>query len=135
MVCALRRKPPSRRTFPTDDQPMGTVTKDGTEIFYRDWGAEEPIFFHHGRPLSADDWDAQMMFFLGKENGKESRWRPEGGRRWHSRWRRKPPIPVLQRHHRAVLRVQSARRENIRRRSRQLVATGNDGKHPGAIRM
>ena len=46
---------------------MPTVTtKDGTEIFYKDWGAGEPIFFHHGWPLSADDWDAQMMFFLGK---------------------------------------------------------------------
>lgn len=46
---------------------MGTVTtKDGTEIFYKDWGTGEPIFFHHGWPLSADDWDAQMMFFLAK---------------------------------------------------------------------
>ena len=46
---------------------MGTVTtKDGTEIFYKDWGTGEPIFFHHGWPLSADDWDAQMMFFLSK---------------------------------------------------------------------
>jgi non-heme chloroperoxidase len=46
---------------------MSTVTtKDGTEIFYKDWGTGEPIFFHHGWPLSADDWDAQMMFFLGK---------------------------------------------------------------------
>jgi pimeloyl-ACP methyl ester carboxylesterase len=46
---------------------MGTVTtKDGTEIFYKDWGTGEPIFFHHGWPLSADDWDAQMMFFLQK---------------------------------------------------------------------
>ena len=46
---------------------MGTITtKDGTEIFYKDWGTGEPIFFHHGWPLSADDWDAQMMFFLGK---------------------------------------------------------------------
>jgi non-heme chloroperoxidase len=42
------------------------ITKDGTEIFYKDWGTGEPIFFHHGWPLSADDWDAQMMFFLGK---------------------------------------------------------------------
>jgi hypothetical protein len=49
---------------------MGTVTtKDGTEIFYKDWGTGEPIFFHHGWPLSADDWDAQMMFFLGKVGG------------------------------------------------------------------
>src|SRR5499433_3338455 len=41
-------------------------TKDGTEIYYKDWGPKnaQPIFFHHGWPLSADDWDAQMMFFL-----------------------------------------------------------------------
>src|SRR3974377_1390634 len=46
---------------------MDTIaTKDGTQIFYKDWGTGEPIFFHHGWPLSADDWDAQMMFFLGK---------------------------------------------------------------------
>jgi non-heme chloroperoxidase len=44
---------------------MPTITtKDGTEIYYKDWGAGEPLFFHHGWPLSADDWDAQMMFFL-----------------------------------------------------------------------
>ena len=46
---------------------MGTVTtRDGTEIFYKDWGSGEPIVFHHGWPLTADDWDAQMMFFLAK---------------------------------------------------------------------
>ena len=39
-------------------------TKDGINIFYKDWGSGEPLFFHHGWPLSADDWDAQMMFFL-----------------------------------------------------------------------
>jgi non-heme chloroperoxidase len=45
---------------------MPTITmKDGTEIFYKDWGSGQPIVFHHGWPLSADDWDAQMMFFLG----------------------------------------------------------------------
>lgn len=38
--------------------------KDGTEIFYKDWGTGQPIFFHHGWPLSGDDWDAQMIFFL-----------------------------------------------------------------------
>src|SRR5664279_4946135 len=44
---------------------MGTITtKDGTEIFYKDWGKGQPLFFHHGWPLSADDWDSQMMFFL-----------------------------------------------------------------------
>jgi non-heme chloroperoxidase len=39
-------------------------TKDGTEIFYKDWGSGQPIVFSHGWPLSADDWDTQMMFFL-----------------------------------------------------------------------
>ena len=44
---------------------MATITvKDGTQIFYKDWGTGQPLFFHHGWPLSADDWDAQMMFFL-----------------------------------------------------------------------
>lgn len=41
-------------------------TKDGVEIFYKDWGTGQPIVFHHGWPLSADDWDAQMMFFVNK---------------------------------------------------------------------
>jgi non-heme chloroperoxidase len=40
------------------------ITKDGTEIYYKDWGSGQPLFFHHGWPLSADDWDTQMMFFL-----------------------------------------------------------------------
>jgi non-heme chloroperoxidase len=39
-------------------------TKDGVEIFYKDWGHGQPIVFHHGWPLSSDDWDAQMMFFV-----------------------------------------------------------------------
>lgn len=39
---------------------------DGTEIYFKDWGTGRPVFFHHGWPLSADDWDAQMMFFLEK---------------------------------------------------------------------
>jgi len=44
---------------------MGTITtKDGVEIYYKDWGKGQPIVFSHGWPLSADDWDAQMMFFL-----------------------------------------------------------------------
>jgi len=48
---------------------MSTITtKDGVVIFYKDWGPKDaqPIVFHHGWPLSADDWDAQMLFFLGK---------------------------------------------------------------------
>jgi non-heme chloroperoxidase len=44
---------------------MGTITTtDGTEIFYKDWGSGQPIVFSHGWPLSADDWDNQMMFFV-----------------------------------------------------------------------
>ncbi len=44
------------------------TTKDGTQIFYKDWGSRDaqPLVFHHGWPLSSDDWDAQMMFFLEK---------------------------------------------------------------------
>lgn len=44
---------------------MGTVTTtDGVEIYYKDWGSGQPIVFSHGWPLSADDWDTQMLFFL-----------------------------------------------------------------------
>jgi non-heme chloroperoxidase len=48
---------------------MATITTtDGTTIFYKDWGAKsaQPIVFHHGWPLSGDDWDAQMLYFLDK---------------------------------------------------------------------
>jgi len=55
----------------TGVDPMSSgfiTTKDGTKIFYKDWGpkAAQPIVFHHGWPLSADDWDNQMLFFLSK---------------------------------------------------------------------
>lgn len=44
------------------------TTNDGVEIFYKDWGNKDaqPIVFHHGWPLSGDDWDNQMLFFLGQ---------------------------------------------------------------------
>ena len=44
------------------------TTDDGAEIFFKDWGSPDaqPIMFHHGWPLSSDDWDAQMLYFLGK---------------------------------------------------------------------
>jgi non-heme chloroperoxidase len=48
---------------------MSTIdTKDGVTIFYKDWGPKnaQPVFFHHGWPLSSDDWDTQMLFFLAK---------------------------------------------------------------------
>ncbi len=48
---------------------MAYVTsKDGVEIFYKDWGPKDAqvLFFHHGWPLSSDDWDAQLLFFLNE---------------------------------------------------------------------
>jgi non-heme chloroperoxidase len=60
----------NRRTAESKEkQIMSTITtKDGTQIYVKDWGPKnaQPIMFHHGWPLSADDWDAQMLFFLGK---------------------------------------------------------------------
>ncbi len=65
---ALAAMPVSLAAAPDQgERRMGTVTtKDGTQIFYKDWGPKDaqPIVFHHGWPLSADDWDNQMMFFL-----------------------------------------------------------------------
>lgn len=60
----------AHQTPNTGDETMSTITTaDGTELFYKDWGPKDaqPIVFHHGWPLSSDDWDAQMLFFL--QNG------------------------------------------------------------------
>jgi non-heme chloroperoxidase len=60
---------PSRPTPGDSTMSSGLfATKDGTNIFYKDWGPRDaqPIVFHHGWPLSADDWDAQMLYFLGQ---------------------------------------------------------------------
>jgi non-heme chloroperoxidase len=55
---------PTRLSANQGDSTMPTITtKDGVEIFYKDWGSGQPIVFSHGWPLSADDWDAQMLFF------------------------------------------------------------------------
>ncbi|MEO5759198.1 MAG: alpha/beta hydrolase [Mesorhizobium sp.] len=52
---------------PKTGSGSGTITtKDGTQIYYKDWGSGQPVVFHHGWPLSSDDWDAQMLFFLSK---------------------------------------------------------------------
>ena len=60
---ALAQFAPSNRS--NGVKAMSTITtNDGTEIFYKDWGRGQPIVFHHGWPLSSDDWDAQMMFFV-----------------------------------------------------------------------
>jgi non-heme chloroperoxidase len=68
-IPALLTGPASAAT-PTSNRSEGTNnmntirTKDGVEIFYKDWGRGQPIVFHHGWPLSSDDWDTQMLFFL-----------------------------------------------------------------------
>ena len=57
--------PPAKTKDEKGKEDMVT-TSDGTRIFYKDWGSGQPIVFSHGWPLSADDWDPQMMFFLSK---------------------------------------------------------------------
>ncbi|WP_244846484.1 alpha/beta fold hydrolase [Chromohalobacter israelensis] len=57
------------RLLPTEGKEMAIITtRDGANVFYKDWGAKDaqPIVFHHGWPLSADDWDSQMLFFLSQ---------------------------------------------------------------------
>ncbi|NEJ84605.1 alpha/beta fold hydrolase [Rhizobium leguminosarum] len=56
---------PINANIETGSEIMSNITtKDGAQIFYKDWGSGQPIVFHHGWPLSADDWDNQMLFFL-----------------------------------------------------------------------
>src|SRR5260370_9665084 len=64
-VRAPRCATPRGVTHPNEESAMPTITtKDNVEIFYKDWGKGQPIVFSHGWPLSADDWDTQMLFFL-----------------------------------------------------------------------
>ncbi|WP_376743658.1 alpha/beta fold hydrolase [Ensifer canadensis] len=64
---SARAKEPAKGAGHRSDGEYVT-SKDGTAIFYKDWGPKsaQPLVFHHGWPLSGDDWDAQMLFFLGK---------------------------------------------------------------------
>jgi non-heme chloroperoxidase len=71
---ALAQSPPSGspRTGgsrpPSSSAATHVTTRDGVQVFFKDWGdpAAQPIFFHHGWPLSSDDWDTQMLYFVGK---------------------------------------------------------------------
>jgi non-heme chloroperoxidase len=61
-------KIPGRSSIERSENVGSLTTEDGVEIFYKDWGPKDaqPIVFHHGWPLSSDDWDAQLLYFLGK---------------------------------------------------------------------
>jgi non-heme chloroperoxidase len=74
MLAALALSDPAQAGTTTSSSPNGDfvmstiTTADGTRIFYKDWGPRDAqaLVFHHGWPLSADDWDNQMLFFLSK---------------------------------------------------------------------
>ncbi len=76
---------------------MSTITtKDGTQIYYKDWGQGQPIVFSHGWPLSSLDWDAQMLFFgqqgfrVIAHDGADTDFPPRRGTA--TRWTRMPTI-------------------------------------------
>jgi len=76
-AAATAASAPAQAAAPAGQKPSGpkaapgdgyVTTQDGTRIFYKDWGPKtaQPVVFHHGWPLSSDDWDAQMLFFLAQ---------------------------------------------------------------------
>src|SRR5271170_7662772 len=66
-IAAAESTNPSASSHHSGDMKMDTITtKDGVTIFYKDWGTGQPIVFSHGWPLTADDWDTQMTFFLAR---------------------------------------------------------------------
>jgi pimeloyl-ACP methyl ester carboxylesterase len=71
------------------------TTKDGVEIFYKDWGTGQSIVFSHGWPLSADDWDTQMLFFLRHGYRVIAHDRRGHGRSTQVPGQRKPPVDEL----------------------------------------
>ena len=80
---------------------MPTITtKDGTQIYYKDWGNGQPIVFSHGWPLTADDWDGQMLFFgqhgyrvIAHDRRGHGRSTPDLGRQRHGHLRRRSRGP------------------------------------------
>jgi non-heme chloroperoxidase len=62
-AAAPKKKTAAPMAMPTRMEDGYVTTTDGVKIYYKDWGSGQPIVFSHGWPLSADDWDAQMMFF------------------------------------------------------------------------
>ncbi len=63
-IAAVTRRPAP--TSSRNNDMKSITTTDGTQIFYKDWGTGQPIVFHHGWPLSGDDWDTQMLYFLAQ---------------------------------------------------------------------
>src|SRR6201984_3653589 len=63
---ATAANPPASQAKTEKSKGDMVTTKDGIQIYYKDWGNGQPIVFSHGWPLSADDWDPQMLFFVSK---------------------------------------------------------------------
>src|SRR5438874_13507675 len=65
-ACVNRLSPKQERRVSMPYITVGKENAGNIDLYYKDWGSGQPVVFSHGWPLSADDWDAQMLFFLGK---------------------------------------------------------------------